>query len=136
MVLSVQKIIQLLRFCLHNTYFPFQNQFHEQVKGAAMGYLIIPIVINLYMEHFERKVFSTATTPRIWMRYVDYTFVIQQEEHNQIFLEHINEGNTVIKCTVESNQQDSAIPFLDTIVKFTGNLCTLINTINGEATTT
>ena len=34
--LSVQNIIELLGFCLHNTYFSFQNKFHEQVEGAAM----------------------------------------------------------------------------------------------------
>ena len=30
-VLSVQNIIELLGFCLHNTYFSFQNKFYEQV---------------------------------------------------------------------------------------------------------
>ena len=29
-VLSVQNIIELLGFCLHNTYFSFQNKFYEQ----------------------------------------------------------------------------------------------------------
>ena len=47
---------------------------------------------------------------------MDDTFVIQQEEHIQIFLEHINKVDYAIKFTVESNQQDGAIPFLDTIV--------------------
>ena len=50
------------------------------------------------------------------MRYVDDTFVIQQEEHIQNFLEYINKVDPAIKFTVESNQQDGAIPFLDTIV--------------------
>ena len=51
------------------------------------------------------------------MRYVDDTFVIQQEEYKQNFLECINKVDPAIKFTVESNQQDGAIPFLDTIVK-------------------
>ena len=55
--------------------------------------------------------------PRLWMRYVDDTFVIQQEEHRQNFLEHINNMVPAIKFTLESNQQDVSIPFLDTIVK-------------------
>ena len=38
-----------------------------------------PIVANLYMEHFERKAFNTTTSPRLWMRYVDDTFVIQKD---------------------------------------------------------
>ena len=36
-VLSVQNIIEHLGFCLHNTYFSFQNKFYEQVEGTAMG---------------------------------------------------------------------------------------------------
>ena len=33
--------------------FSFQDQFCEQVKGAAMGSPVSPIVANLYMEYFE-----------------------------------------------------------------------------------
>ena len=49
-VLAVNEIILLLEFCLKNTYFSFQDQFYEQVEGAAMGSLVSPIVANLYME--------------------------------------------------------------------------------------
>ena len=38
-VLSVQDILELLGFCLHNTYFSFQNKFYEQVEGVPMGSL-------------------------------------------------------------------------------------------------
>ena len=36
-IMSANKIIELLGFCLNNTYFLFQDQFFEQTKGAAMG---------------------------------------------------------------------------------------------------
>ena len=48
---------------------------------------------------------------------MDDTFVIQQEEHKQNFLGHINNVDPAIMFTMESNQQDGAIPFLDTIIK-------------------
>ena len=54
-VLPVKDIILLLEFCLKNTYFSFQDQFYEQVKGAVMGSPVSPIVANLYMEYFEQK---------------------------------------------------------------------------------
>ena len=63
-VLSVQNIIQLLGFHLHNTYFSFLCQFYEQVEGAAIGPPVCPIVAKLHMEHFERKTLSPATTPQ------------------------------------------------------------------------
>ena len=54
-----------------------------------MGSLASPIVANLYIEYFERKALATTSTPsRLWMRYVDDTFVIQKEDKKQIFLDH------------------------------------------------
>ena len=116
-VLAVQSIIELLGFCLYNTYFSFQNKFCEQEERAAMGSLVSPIVANLHMEHFEKKDFSTTFTPRLWMRYVDDTFIIQQERQKQTFLEHINKVDPAIEFTVKGHQENGTIPFLDTLVK-------------------
>ena len=58
--LPVEDITLLFEFCLKNAYLSFQGQFYEQVKGAAMGSPISPIVANLYMESFEQKALSTA----------------------------------------------------------------------------
>ena len=90
-VLAVSDIILLLEFCLKNTYFSFQDQFYEQVEGAAMGSPVSPIVANLYMEYLEQKALSTAPhPPRFWCRFVDDTFVIHKEVNKQGFLQHIN----------------------------------------------
>ena len=62
-VLSVQNILELLGFCLHNTYFSFQNKFYEQIEGVLMGSPVSPIVANLYMECFERKALRSAINP-------------------------------------------------------------------------
>ena len=116
-VLSVQNIIELLGFYLHNIYFSFQNKFYEQVEGTAMGTLVSPIVANLYMEHFEGESLRSASHPsRYWYRFVDDTWVIQQA-HKQLFLENINSIDPSIKFTVEGNQENGVIPFLDTLVK-------------------
>ena len=63
-VMAVSDIILLLEFCLKNTYFSFQDQFYEQVEGAAMGTPVSPIVANLYMEYLEQKALSTAPKPQ------------------------------------------------------------------------
>ena len=109
-----------------------------------MGSLVSPIVANLYMKYFEKKALSTTFTPRQWMRYVDDTFVIQQEGQMQTFLEQINKVDPAINFTVEGNQENVTIPFLDTLVKqkqsvpylsqCIGNLSTLISSYSGIAT--
>ena len=112
----MQDIIELLGFCLHNIYFSFQGQFHEQVEGAAMESPVSPIVANLDMEHFERKVLSPATTPKamddMWMTLLSFN-----RREKQTFLEHINKVDPAIKFTVEGNKGNGAIPFLDTLAK-------------------
>ena len=58
--LAVNDIILLLEFCHKNMYFSFQDQFYEQVEGAAMGSPVSSIVANLYMEYLEQKSLNTA----------------------------------------------------------------------------
>ena len=107
-----------MEFCLKNTYFSFQDQFCEQVEGAAMDSPVSPIVANLYMEYLEQKPLSTAPNPlRFWCRFVDGTFVVPKEVNKQGFLQHMNSVDPAIKFTVEDNKEDGSIPFLDTIVK-------------------
>ena len=116
-VLSVQNIIELLGFCLHNTYFSFQNKFYEQIEGVAMGSPVSQIVANLFMEDFERKALTSAIhPPGAWYRFVDDTWVIQKQAHKQAFLDHINSIDPAIKFTMEGTQGNGAIPFLDTPV--------------------
>ncbi len=57
--LSVDKIIDLLRFSLTTTYFVFRGEFYTQIEGVVMGSPVSPVVSNLFMENFETKSIST-----------------------------------------------------------------------------
>ena len=52
---------------------------------------------------------------------MDDTWVIQQQAHKQHFLDHINSIYLSIKFTVEGNQENGAISFIDTLVKPKGD---------------
>ena len=82
-----------------------------------MGWQVSPIVSNLYMEYFERKALRSASNPpQVWFRFVDHTWVIQQQDHKQTFLDHINSIDPAIKFTVGGTHRNGAIPFLDTLI--------------------
>ena len=117
-IMPFDTILELLAFCLNNTYFVFQDTFYEQTKGAAMGSPISPIIANIFMEAFEQRAITTALhPPRVWKRYVDDTLVVQQQKHQQEFLQHINTVDPSIQFTVEEAKEDGSIPFLDTIIR-------------------
>ena len=102
-VLSVQNIIELLGFCLHNTYFSFQNKFYEQVEGADIGSLVILIVANLYMKHFEREAFRSASNHPgyslgLWLTHLSSSI---RPINNYFWI--INSIDPTIKFTVEGN---------------------------------
>ena len=64
--LSIPSILELLEFCLDNTYFMFDNEFYKQEFGCAMGSPVSPIIANIYMEYFEVQAIATATIPGPW----------------------------------------------------------------------
>ena len=65
--------------------------------------------------------------PSLWKRYVDDTFVIQ-EQHKKEFFQHINSIDPNIKFTVETTKADGSMPFLDTLVtpQSDGSLATTV----------
>ena len=52
-----------------------------------------------------------------WFRFLDDTWIIQQQAHKQLFLDHIKSIDPAINFIVKGNQENGAIPFLDTLVK-------------------
>ena len=113
--LSVNQICELLDLCLGCTYFTYKGQFYQQLHGCAMGSPVSPIVVNLYMEKFEKKALSTFkdTPPAIWSRYVDDTWCKLKKRVADDFFEHINQVDDNIKFTQEMSR-DNMLPFLDT----------------------
>ena len=70
------------------------------------------------MDHFEGEALRYASHPlRLWYRLIDDTWVIQQQAHKELSLDHINNIDPCIKFMVKGNQKNGAIPFLDTLVQ-------------------
>ena len=100
--MSILHIVTLPEFYLKNTYFLFQGKYYEQVYGAAMSFPISPLIANQFMEEFEVKALSTFPhPPRLWLRFMDDTFVIIKAEQCQQLLHHINSQDPHVQFTAE-----------------------------------
>ena len=83
-----------------------------------MGSPISPVLADLFMEEFEQTAIVTAEhRPRVWLRYVDDTFVIWQHgpTNLQLFLNHLNGLHSNINFTMEQ-ERNGSISFLDVSV--------------------
>ncbi len=113
--LTGDDICELLDLCLSSTYFIFNGTYYKQQYGCAMGSPVSPIVVNLYMELFEKRALKTCEQKK-WYRYVDYTFVVLDENKKQEFFDHINNVDSNIKLT-EEFCKDNKLAFVDCLVE-------------------
>ena len=66
----------------------------------------------IFMEKFEKEALATAPhPPSLWKRYVDDTFVIQEERYKNEFFQHINSTDDNIKFTAETTKADGSMHF-------------------------
>ena len=92
---------------------------HGLLSGSSL------MKLNLVMESIENKMLKDfAFPPRIWLRYIDDTFVVLKKTEVVSFYKFINNIEESIKFTVEQ-EVDNAIPFLDVlIIRNNGQLTT------------
>ena len=128
--MSPSEVCRLTALCLRSTYFRFKDSFYEQRDGTAMGSPLSPVVANLYMEVFKKRALSSSTlTPKLWLRYVDDTFVVWTHGRNTLddFHSHLNAQHPSIQFTREE-LSEGRIPFLDTCVeKRNGSVTTTVH---------
>ncbi|CAN7978756.1 unnamed protein product, partial [Ixodes persulcatus] len=118
--LLVEDIVILLRFCLNQTYFTFDNVVYHQIEGCPMGSPVSVTVANLVMEHVEKLVVNSLSFPlKMYCRYVDDTFVILKKVNLHTFHLALNSIHTAIQFTCET-ERDGVLPFLDVLVRRVG----------------
>ncbi|PNF26841.1 hypothetical protein B7P43_G17376 [Cryptotermes secundus] len=117
-MLQVKAIMDLLEVCLRTTYFQVDDKFFQHKNGMAMGNYLLPIVSNIFTEHFEKlALYSAQYKSSLWLRYVDDTFVVWPHgpERLQNIFDHLNTLRPSICFTMET-ESDNAISFLEVLV--------------------
>ncbi|XP_064468708.1 uncharacterized protein LOC135382970 [Ornithodoros turicata] len=114
--LSVTEVISLLTFCLHETYFKFDNVIYKQIEGCPMGSPVSVSAANLVMEYIEEQVLSSHIIDvKFYKCYVDDTFVVLKRNDVIPFHALLNSVHPNIQFTLEE-EENSQLPFLDVLV--------------------
>ncbi|XP_069493755.1 uncharacterized protein [Ambystoma mexicanum] len=125
----VYMIKDFLHFTLAHNQFLFNNQYHLQTKGVAMGATYAPSLANLFMGFFEDKHIYTDHPYKqnliVWRRYIDDVLVIWNGTSSSFvgFSEYLNRNNFGIEFSGHVSSQ--SMEFLDL----------QINIVNGELQT-
>lgn len=82
-----------------------------------------PVLTNIFTDWLEKKVFENSIKkPKLWVRYVDDTFVIGQHGYDELnkFHKFINNQISSVKCMLEI-EKDRTLLFLDVLFKSIGS---------------
>ena len=109
----------------------FNNDFYNQIKGAAMGTIFTPIYATSSMGYFEVKLYIVCTfeyeellaeyIKEKWNCFLDdcYTVLRSSQISSEELLLTLNSINPSIQFTMEYSKDQ--IPFLDVLIKSNKN---------------
>ncbi|XP_078502568.1 uncharacterized protein LOC144758683 [Lissotriton helveticus] len=114
-------IVQMMRFCLENNFFVFDDVYYKQRQGTAMGTCFAPSFANLFMASWEQQVEKThemyRSLVKLWLRYIDDLFIIWEgtQSEAESFVVGLNNNDQNIK--LEGHMDTQSMVFLDLHVK-------------------
>ena len=79
-MLKKDNFIKIMNFATNGVEFSFNNIMYRQIDGVAMGSPLGPSLANIFVGFYERRLFQMVKLPNIYLRYVDDTFVLIEDE--------------------------------------------------------
>lgn len=107
--------INLITFLFNNTFFNFDNKFYKQTFGTPMGAKISPILADYVMDDLLDRIIPTLPFNLHFIKkYVDDIIISFPANKVDCILEIFNSFDPHIKFTLELEDSNHSIPFLDT----------------------
>ena len=125
-IVDIERSLLIKLLCVTNIQFMFNQKYYRQIDGVAMGSPLGPILANIFVGHIEKQVINNDIDGILFYgRYVDDTIVVADSKQAISALAlRLDSINPSIKFTVEYENENGVLPFLDilitkTIDKFT-----------------
>ncbi len=112
--MPTESVMEMLNHCL-NYFCIFDDEYYKHNIGVPMGSPISGLIAEAVMQSIEAKIMAQYR-PRLWLRYVDDTFVIINRNDFEHFHKIINTMNASIKLSREE-EQNNQLPFLDVLIQ-------------------
>ncbi|BHF66971.1 hypothetical protein SprV_0300999500 [Sparganum proliferum] len=112
--IPTQHVSEMRKLCLNN-YCQFDEKFYQQVRGTPMGSAISGLLAELVLQQLEEEVMRTFK-PKMWLRYVDDTYVIMKTCEIEQFHLSLNSVFPAIQFTREE-ATGGILPFLDVSIR-------------------
>ncbi|XP_050498525.1 uncharacterized protein LOC126886857 [Diabrotica virgifera virgifera] len=118
---SIPHLLDLLKFCLSQDFFTFNDIIYRQAQGLAMGNPLSPLLADLFLNNLEVNIFDNNSSNQnsfqkilYWFRYVDDVLAIidgnSTDAENILYL--LNNLHPAINFTLET-ESNKSINFLD-----------------------
>ena len=118
------KLLKLVELVPENHLFSVSGGFLRTDRWCFHGLPLSPIIANLFMEDLEQRAIiqSAPLQPKLWVRYVDDTFVIwtHGKEELRAFHELLNRQCPSIQFPIEEEKEEQ-IAFLNVHVTHQGD---------------
>ena len=88
-----KQLIKVIKGCVNQNYFRFNNKFYIQKKGLPMASSLSPILAEIYMNDFEKQLVSSTKYKdniKLWSRYVDDVLVIWEGSIEAVSYTHLD----------------------------------------------
>ncbi|XP_062704289.1 uncharacterized protein LOC134286653 [Aedes albopictus] len=114
--INMYLFLEIVNFCLDNSYFMFRSQIYSQKFGTAMGSPLSPILADIVLNKLITTVVQSLDFVILFLKkYVDDFFIVLPRDKVQATLEAFNNYNERLQFTVEE-ENNGRLPFLDILV--------------------
>ena len=126
--LTLTDIHKLTELCLSKSYFLYESKIRLLENAGPIGLSLMVVLSESYLQHLEHKAIAEALTiqiqPKTFKRYVDDSHArFTSKYHAKTFQEILNKQDPAIQYTIEYENGNNSLNFLD---------INITNTINNK----